>query len=159
MAADEEDLALISSLARDIWEKHYTAIIGEEQVKYMLDKMYNQQSLLEQIREKKHVFYLININQISVGFISVNREKDDDWFLNKFYILGDKASKGLGTEAFQALKKIIRPKKITLTVNRQNYKSINFYFKNGFKIERVADFDIGDGYLMNDFVMTWRSME
>lgn len=159
LPAGENELNLISSLAREIWEKHYTAIIGEAQVKYMLDKMYNQQILLEQLREKKHSFYLINNDEISVGFISVNREKDDDWFLNKFYILGDKASKGLGTKAFQALKKIIQPKKITLTVNRQNYKSINFYFKNGFRIERVADFDIGAGYVMNDFVMTWRSME
>ena len=40
-----------------------------------------------------------------------------------------------------------------LTVNRQNFKSINFYFKNGFTIESVADFDIGNGYVMNDFIM------
>jgi hypothetical protein len=26
----------------------------------------------------------------------------------------------------------------------------------GFVIERVADFDIGDGYFMNDFVMLYR---
>jgi hypothetical protein len=39
-----------------------------------------------------------------------------------------------------------------------NYKAINFYFKNGFTIEKVADFDIGDGYFMNDFVMIWESI-
>jgi ribosomal protein S18 acetylase RimI-like enzyme len=44
---------------------------------------------------------------------------------------------------------------IRLTVNRENYKAINFYFKLGFKIEKVADFDIGQGYVMNDFVMLW----
>ena len=38
----------------------------------------------------------------------------------------------------------------------QNYKSINFYFKNGFVIERVADFDIGNNFVMNDFVMIWK---
>jgi ribosomal protein S18 acetylase RimI-like enzyme len=48
---------------------------------------------------------------------------------------------------------IRNPKTIRLTVNRQNYKSINFYFKNGFKIERVEDFDIGSGFWMNDFIM------
>jgi ribosomal protein S18 acetylase RimI-like enzyme len=40
-----------------------------------------------------------------------------------------------------------------LQVNRQNYTAINFYFKLGFTIERVADFDIGHGFFMNDFVM------
>jgi ribosomal protein S18 acetylase RimI-like enzyme len=43
---------------------------------------------------------------------------------------------------------------LELTVNRQNYKAINFYFKSGFVIKEVADFDIGEGYWMNDFVMT-----
>jgi RimJ/RimL family protein N-acetyltransferase len=47
----------------------------------------------------------------------------------------------------------MQPDIIKLTVNRQNFKSINFYFKNGFKIEKVEDFDIGNGYWMNDFIM------
>jgi ribosomal protein S18 acetylase RimI-like enzyme len=41
----------------------------------------------------------------------------------------------------------------SLTVNRQNFKAINFYFKNGFVIDEVADFEIGNGFVMNDFVM------
>ena len=49
-----------------------------------------------------------------------------------------------------------QPQTLRLTVNRQNYKSINFYFKNGFVIEKTADFDIGSGYFMNDFVMVYR---
>jgi hypothetical protein len=40
-----------------------------------------------------------------------------------------------------------------LTVNRKNYKAINFYFKNGFTIKEIADFDIGNGFFMNDFIM------
>ena len=44
-------------------------------------------------------------------------------------------------------------RELRLQVNRQNFKAINFYFKMGFVIECVADFDIGDGYFMNDFVM------
>jgi hypothetical protein len=43
-------------------------------------------------------------------------------------------------------------------VNRQNYKAINFYFKLGFKIQTVADFDIGNGYVMNDFVMVFEPL-
>lgn len=40
-----------------------------------------------------------------------------------------------------------------LTVNRRNIKAINFYFSRGFRIDHAADFDIGSGYFMNDFVM------
>ncbi|MBK7966419.1 MAG: hypothetical protein IPK10_14825 [Bacteroidetes bacterium] len=42
-----------------------------------------------------------------------------------------------------------------MTVNRTNLKAINFYFKKGFTIEEVKDFDIGNNYFMNDFVMLY----
>ena len=59
----------------------------------------------------------------------------------------------MGTITLNELTNLLKPKTYTLTVNRQNYKSINFYFKNGFIINEIADFDIGNGYVMNDFVM------
>lgn len=155
--ASKKDLTTISELARITWNQHYPAIISQQQINYMLDRMYSIESLLEQLEKKKHQFFLIQANGINAGFISVNQESENNWFLNKFYINQEIAAKGIGTKAFEELKKIIDPSKITLTVNRQNFKSINFYFKSGFKIEEVADFDIGDGYVMNDFVMVWYS--
>lgn len=155
--ATTNELDLITQLAVTIWNAHYVPIIGQEQVNYMLNLMYSRKSLEEQMTQKQHRFYLVVLDNGSIpGFVSVHHEKGDEWFLNKFYILPGEAAKGLGTRVFEELKQLIQPKKITLTVNRQNYKSINFYFKNNFKISRVADFDIGQGYVMNDFVMEWR---
>lgn len=151
--AQQKDLDTIANLAKQIWNDHYVNIIGQVQVDYMLDKMYNHQSLVEQLTEKKHVFYLIKNNNETIGFLSVSSENNADYFLHKFYIDQQKSNSGIGTEVLNLLIKTIHPKSLTLTVNRQNYKSINFYFKNGFKIDRVEDFDIGDGYQMNDFVM------
>jgi diamine N-acetyltransferase len=153
--AGDKDPAVISALAKTVWNQHYRTIITQEQIDYMLHKMYSTESLLEQMQVKNHLFFLVQVNETVAGFISVHREQENDWFLNKFYIDQTLAAKGIGGKAFEELKKIIQPSKITLTVNRQNFKSINFYFKNGFKIEQVADFDIGNGYVMNDFVMTW----
>ena len=45
---------------------------------------------------------------------------------------------------------------VRLTVNRKNFKAINFYFKQGFIIEEVKDFDIGNNYEMNDFIMLYK---
>jgi diamine N-acetyltransferase len=152
---NETEISIINELAQTIWWQHYPAIISETQISYMLNKMYSQESLLQQIREKKHQFYFIENNNERIGFISVHEESPKAWFINKFYINQTKAAKGIGTKAFRQLLTHIRPKTIRLTVNRQNYKSVNFYFKNGFIIEKVADFDIGNGYVMNDFVMFW----
>jgi RimJ/RimL family protein N-acetyltransferase len=120
----------------------------------MLEKIYSKESLIEQIYSKKHQFYLVLLNEMPVGFISISFENEADLWIHKFYISQDYQGNGIGKTVFCELLKIINePKQIRLTVNRQNYKSINFYFKLGFKIEKVADFDIGNGYFMNDFVM------
>jgi diamine N-acetyltransferase len=149
----EKDLAEISQLAQLIWYEHYIPIIGQLQVDYMLNKMYNLDSLVEQLNEKKHIFYFIEFNHEKIGFISVNEISGKDFFINKFYIHQQKANSGIGSNALNILIDLINPKTLKLTVNRQNFKSINFYFKNGFKIHSVEDFDIGNGYVMNDFVM------
>lgn len=154
--AGARDTAVIEQLAVKIWNQHYPSIITREQINYMLDRSYNQESLKKQLFELGHRFFLINQNGTHIGFISVHDEGNDNWFIHKFYIDQELAAKGIGTEAFRLLLDTIRPHKITLTVNRQNFKSINFYFKNGFVIDHVADFDIGNGYVMNDFVMVWR---
>ena len=151
--AEEKDLTTITKLAQIVWNDHYVSIIGQQQVDYMLNKMYNHESLLEQLNHQKHQFFLIEKDNDILGFISVSSENGNDYFLNKYYIHQQKSNSGIGTDALNLLIEKINPKSLTLTVNRQNYKSINFYFKNQFKIDRVEDFDIGDGYVMNDFVM------
>jgi len=151
--ANEQDLKIIADLAKVIWNEHYIPIIGQAQVDYMLNSIYNLDSLKQQLNEKQHQFYLIEVNANVVGFLSVSSDNQQDYFLHKFYIDQKQSNSGLGTETLNVLIEQIKPKTLTLTVNRQNYKSINFYFKNGFKIDYVADFDIGNGYQMNDFVM------
>ena len=153
--ATTNDVGLIEKLAHDIWHEYYPTIITLEQIEYMLTKMYSKESLIEQMTQKNDVFYLIHINHEPQGFISISKITDGTYFLSKFYILQTTAAKGKGTRAFKQLLSILQPNSISLTVNRQNYKSINFYFKNGFVIERVADFDIGNDFVMNDFVMVW----
>ena len=86
-AVSIDEIEKVAELAKIIWAKHYPAIIGQEQVDYMLQNMYNHQSLLEQIHEKGQQFYFIISNNQSIGFISVTDEKNNTWMLNKFYVL------------------------------------------------------------------------
>lgn len=155
--AKTEDIPIIAKLANTIWHQHYPAIISMEQINYMLNLMYSDESLKEQMTLKDHDFYFISQDDKNIGFISVSKIKEitQGYFIHKFYLDQTQAGKGSGTLAHNALIKLLNPSCLTLTVNRLNYKSINFYFKNGFKIESVADFDIGNGYVMNDFVMSW----
>jgi diamine N-acetyltransferase len=155
VTASEKDTVKIARLAQEIWRRYYPDIIGQAQVDYMLELMYSQKSLIEQMTVQGHQFYFINVDDEHIGFISMNKVNDNNWSLNKFYIHHNVSGVGVGTASFHALIELIKPKKITLTVNRKNYKSVNFYFKNGFVIKRVENFDIGNGFEMNDFVMEW----
>jgi GNAT superfamily N-acetyltransferase len=151
--ATKNDIDLITQLAIKIWNAHYVSIIGQKQVDYMLNWMYSAESLLDQMIVKKHQFYLIRNENQAIGFFSFSTQNNKDYFIHKFYIDQQISNTGIGSKSLNYLIEVVNPKSLTLTVNRSNFKSINFYFKNKFKIDKVEDFDIGNGYVMNDFVM------
>ena len=151
--ATAADLQIIQQLAEKIWRKHYPSIITMEQIDYMLNKMYSIESLQQQLNDGC-VFILEFINENPCGFISVSKKNEGEYFIHKLYVDVEQHRNGLGKALLdEALSRFNAWQKIRLTVNRQNFKAINFYFKNGFVIEEVADFNIGNGYVMNDFVM------
>jgi hypothetical protein len=150
------DIPLIAAMASKIWKAYYPAIITHEQIDYMLDKFYSATSMQEQMKEGQD-FYLIQQESNSVGYLSITKQNECDYFLNKFYIDLDQHRKNIGQSSFQCLlNEIPAMNTIRLTVNRSNFKSINFYFKLGFIIEEVKDFDIGNNYFMNDFIMIYK---
>ncbi|MFN5889980.1 MAG: GNAT family N-acetyltransferase [Bacteroidota bacterium] len=152
------EISIIRELADKIWRSHYPEVIGIKQVEFMLEKFYNNDSMKVQMLEGQQ-FFLIHSDSKPIGFIAITDKNEGEWFLNKFYIDTDLHRQGLGRKAFELVLALLGDsvKTMRLQVNRQNYKPINFYFKMGFVIERVADFDIGDGYFMNDFVMVWHA--
>lgn len=155
--ATPADIPTIRDLAHRIWRAHYPAIIGPEQVEYMLDLMYSAGALEQQMVEKGCQFWLIRINGTPLGFMAVSRETERDYFLHKFYIETGRQGKGAGTAAFRCLlEQYPDLQTLRLTVNRQNYKSINFYFKIGFIIEKCVDMPIGQGFVMDDFLMRYQ---
>lgn len=143
-------------MADEIWRDHYPEIIGMEQVEYMLGRFYSREGMLQQMRDGQQ-FYRVMLDGQPKGFLAIEARGEGNYFLNKLYIDTCEQGRGLGQAIWQNVLLLLSDlREMRLQVNRQNYKAINFYFKVGFVIERVADFDIGDGYFMNDFVMLYR---
>jgi ribosomal protein S18 acetylase RimI-like enzyme len=147
------DTQTIQDIAERVWSKHYIPnIITQDQMDYMMEWMYSADSLAKQMAEGAR-FFMMNYNGQTVGYISIN-DNNGDLFLNKFYIDTEYQRLNLGSQALNmALSEFSHAKTISLQVNRKNFKAVNFYFKNGFSIERAEDFDIGNNYLMEDYVM------
>jgi len=150
--ATKTDASVIEALARRIWLAHYPSIITLEQIDYMLTTR-NSAPAIAAGMEQGENYYLAYIDEEAVGFASVV-QREHDYFLNKFYVDVNRHRNGIGGLFFAfLLNEMNAARPVRLQVNRQNIKAINFYFKNGFVIEATGDFDIGNGYQMNDFVM------
>jgi RimJ/RimL family protein N-acetyltransferase len=154
--AQLQDVPLIRRLAEEIWWAYYPEIISDEQIRFMLDEWYSIDALSRQITELGHAFWMITPEGFEQprGYLSISRqEQPGHYYLHKFYI-GERGG-GLGAQAFQwVMNQYPDWSQIRLNVNRRNFRSVNFYFKMGFRIESIMDLPVGNGrYLMDDFVM------
>lgn len=150
------DLKTIHRLAHEIWPTAYLEILGQQQLDYMLEKIYSLSSLENQLTVLKHRFIIMTEDNIPVGFASFSRHEDPAiYFLNKIYVLPGQQRKNLGkqllTYIISQIKKL-GATSLQLNVNRYN-KALHFYEKQGFTIICEEDIDIGSGYFMNDYVM------
>jgi len=156
--ATPNDIGAICGIARKTWFITYKAILSKEQLDYMFEMMYSKTALKHQLIDKKQVFYIAYISDEPLGYVSIEKQNDDLYHLHKLYVLPDCQSKGIGKalikEAFDYARKTSKRKKcaVELNVNRHN-KAFDFYIKMGMHINREGDFDIGNGFFMNDYIM------
>ena len=151
------DIPLIRQLTFAIWPQTYSDIISKEQMDYMLDMMYNPTVLQKQM-EEDCTFIIVYEDKEPVAFASYNETEPQLWKLNKIYILSSQQGKGTGKFIINHIVDEIKAKQakaLQLQVNREN-KAKDFYERLGFKIIKTADFDIGNGYFMKDYVMEYK---
>ena len=152
--ASEKDVRLIRSLAEQIWPKAYAEILSRKQIDYMMNMMYSEQAITEQMR-RDHQFIVVYNAGIPVGFAAYGEVEPSIYKLFKIYVLHSQQGKGTGKFVIEQIIDSIKPKGasvLRLNVNRYN-KAKLFYEKLGFTVVRSEDIDIGSGYFMNDYVM------
>src|ERR1044071_3710363 len=137
--AGNADPASIAALADKIWRIHYPPIIGQAQTDYMLDKMYSEAAIINDMRNGQE-YAFVDTDDGRAGYMAWSYPAHGELFIHKFYIDPGLQGKGIGKRVFHELLEI-NPgvKTIRLTVNRKNFKSINFYYRVGFVIEDVKD--------------------
>lgn len=152
--ASVNDIPLIRELAFKVWPQTYASMISAEQIDYMLDMMYSEASLEKQIGDGAR-FIFIYENKEPVGFASYQKISPAIFKLHKLYVLPSQQGKGTGRYIIEHIISEIKPlgaKALQLQVNRRNNAKY-FYEKNGFAVIKEYDFDIGNGYVMDDYVM------
>jgi diamine N-acetyltransferase len=154
--ATSSQLVEVQKLAQIIWPATYGIILSQDQFDYMMDMMYSLSSLEKQLESGK-VFLLVEDENQFVGFASyeLHVEASNTTKLHKLYVLPETQGKGIGSKLIDLIKEISIKEKdeiLQLTVNRHN-KAKDFYLKYGFTIKEEKVFEIGNGYVMDDYVM------
>lgn len=154
--AQEKDIEIIRELANKSWHSAYSNILDQEQIDYMLEMMYSQQMLEQHFQNPNFEYYLIYSDNNPLGFMGFERHYENlVTKLHRIYFLDEARGKGLGKSSIDFLKKETRRSgdhRIILTVNKNNAAQ-NFYESQGFKIYDETVFDIGNGYVMDDYLM------
>ncbi|MGY4383445.1 ribosomal protein S18 acetylase RimI-like enzyme [Pedobacter sp. UYP24] len=154
--AKEKDIEIIQHIANNTWYDTYSSVITDEQIKYMLNKMYNKGELLSQL-QGGHTFLIAEENSKDLGYAgySIADPALKTYKLHKLYVLPAAHGRGIGklliNEVFDLIKKE-GGTAVQLNVNRNN-KAASFYQSAGFVIKETVDLDIGNGFFMNDYVM------
>lgn len=154
LVENEKQIQVVAKLAKEVWEQHYTPIIGAEQVAYMLKNFQSTDTISKQLKDG-YQYFIIQSKDNSVGYLSILL-KENELFLSKIYVLHRFQGKGFGKFAMNFIIETARNSdkpKIVLTVNKENTNSIKAYKKMGFKKTDSIITYIGGGYVMDDFVM------
>ena len=153
----QQDAALIRELAEHTWPVSYAGIISPGQIRYMLDLMYNLPKIEASIRDPKQEFWLAEENGKLLGFCGIEYNFPETGFtrIHKLYVLPETQGSGCGKMLLEKAAEESRKRgiwKLHLNVNKYN-KATGFYQKQGFVTDYEEVLEIGDGYVMDDYIM------
>jgi len=149
-----EDIVTIRQIAEQTWPETYGGIISEEQISYMLEMMYSNLSLQQQM-QNGHRFYLAEAGNKAIGFASVSDEGSGIFKLNKLYVLPSIQKTGAGKALLQQAMTYAKSKgsvQLILQVNKQN-GARQFYEKHGMKVLEEKVLELEHGFVMDDYIM------
>jgi len=152
------DLLKIQKIAYETWPSTFGQVIPKEQINYMLQLIYNEESLNKQILEKGNNFILAEKGNQSLGFTSyeINYNSKPQLMIHKLYLLPSSQGLGIGTKFLNLLSDIAQHnnnKRLRLKVYFENSKAISFYEKYGFKNIGTETTEIGNNYSILDNLM------
>jgi len=154
--ATTADIPVLRSLAQTIWRAGYPSIISGEQIEFMLDWMYSEEQIRAEMERGITWEVIEDAEHAAAGFLSFQVEPDARVKLNKLYVLPELQGRGIGRRALSRViekARALGARAVWMQVNKANVRAIDAYKKAGFRIAQEAVFDIGHGFVMDDYLM------
>ena len=152
----DEQIGKVAELAHNIWNQHFPAIIGQDQVDYMVERFQSDTAIREQILAG-YRYYLLRVVDFDAGYLALVERPERQYLqISKLYLLQEWRGKGLAREVVQCVIEMaatLKLPRLYLTVNKYNHASISAYLKLGFEKKAEIVTDIGNGFVMDDYEM------
>jgi ribosomal protein S18 acetylase RimI-like enzyme len=153
----EADIEIVARLGEVIWRSHYAKMLSVAQIDYMLAGRYTPDKLCRYFNADDRWLELLKLAGKPVGYCSYARTSTpNEMKLEQLYLLRKHRGKGLGGFMLRHVEVQARRHGLSvlmLQVNKRNVEPIAFYHKAGFTVREEATFDIGNGFVMDDYVM------
>lgn len=153
-ALDKAQYGIVAKLADEIWHEHYSSILSPEQIDYMVGKFQSAEEIERSCADGAE-YYIACADGVPVGYIGLEFP-EKECFLSKLYLKKKFRGLGIGKKMFELAEKLAEEHEKTslmLHVNKYNASSIAVYGKRGFEKRCDLVTDIGEGYVMDDYVM------
>jgi ribosomal protein S18 acetylase RimI-like enzyme len=151
------DFETVARLAEMIWREYYTKIVSSAQIDYMLAGRYTPEKLRLYLNADDRWLMLLRIDDRAVGYCSYALADDPgEMKLEQLYLLPELHGQGLGGLMLRHVEGQARARgrsTLVLQTNKRNDIAITFYRRAGFTVREEAVFDIGNGFVMDDYVM------
>lgn len=151
------DIDAIAALARVVWQDAYPGIITQAQIDYMLEQRYAPQRLRDELTTPGIAWDAARVDGALAGFAStLPGGAPGELKLDKLYV--DPARQRLGVGGALIAHAARRAcdagcGTLILAVNKHNVRAIAAYRKHGFAVRDAVRVDIGNGFVMDDFIM------
>jgi diamine N-acetyltransferase len=159
-ALTEADFERVIALARRIWLSHFIKIVSREQIEYMMNARLTTLNLRRYLHADDRWFDVLMLDDEPVGYCSYALTATaGEIKLEQLYLSPELHGRGLGglmLRHVQSRAQALGCRTMVLQVNKQNTGPVAVYRAAGFTVREEAVFDIGHGFVMDDYVMEKR---
>jgi ribosomal protein S18 acetylase RimI-like enzyme len=149
-----EHFAVIEELARRIVPDFYAPFFERATAEYLVESGHTAAALAEQAGRGCLHFFVEEIGR-PVGYFSLAPD-GADVLLSHFYVLANCRGRGLGQLAMEFIDGQVRAmgaRRIELFVLRENIAAVGLYRKNGYIVAEEVLTRLGNGAVLEDYLM------
>ena len=176
-----EDQQQLAELAAQIWFEYWPDHIGQAQTEYMVRNFQSLEAITRDMAENGYEYWFICADAEDaadgahggegiadsaagnscapriVGYTGGHPEPETNrYFISKIYLLAEERGKHYATQVVRFYTDLCKERgfdAMYLTVNKYNDLAIRAYVAKGFETIDSVETDIGEGFIMDDFIM------